>query len=122
MPLWQQASSSCQVFRPVRMLARQGLHLGFEVKACLNRMPSRAMRSKFGVLTQVQPYAPAWFQFQSSKMTNRILGRWAGWAASSRGPLTSTARSDKRVQVLIGALQGLDGYLDTGNSAWFKGK
>ncbi len=40
------ASLSCQVLRPVRMLARQGLHLGFDVKAFLNSTPSRAMRSK----------------------------------------------------------------------------
>ena len=55
MPPWQTASSSCQVLRPVRMVARQGLHFGFEVKAFLNSTPSLATRSKFGVFTQSQP-------------------------------------------------------------------
>src|SRR5581483_9578122 len=77
--------SVCQVLRPVRMLARHGLHFGFDVKQCLNRMPSRAMRSKFGVLTQVQPYAPACVQFQSSKMMNRMFGFGGEPGASATG-------------------------------------
>ena len=49
------ASSFCQLLRPVRMLARQGLHLGLLVKQLLNSTPSRATRSKAGVLTHLQP-------------------------------------------------------------------
>src|SRR5687767_12391861 len=74
-PKWFMASSSCQVLRPVKMLARQGLHFGFDVNAFLKRTPSRAIRSKFGVLTHSLPYAPESFQPQSSKMMNRIFGR-----------------------------------------------
>ena len=33
MPPWETASFSCQVLRPVRIVARQGLHFGFEVNA-----------------------------------------------------------------------------------------
>src|SRR5687768_16561503 len=75
MPPCDTASFSCQVLRPVRMLARHGLHLGFDVKAFLNNTPSRAKRSKFGVFTHVLPYAPACCQPQSSKMMKRMLGR-----------------------------------------------
>src|SRR5215217_6444771 len=75
MPKWHAASSNCQVFRPVRMLARHGLHLGFDVNAFLNSTPSRATRSKFGVFTHVLPYAPACCQPQSSKMIKRMFGR-----------------------------------------------
>ena len=55
MPLWHMASSSCHVFRPVRRLARQGLHFGLFVKQFENSTPSRATRSKAGVLIQPQP-------------------------------------------------------------------
>src|SRR4051812_28180385 len=74
MPLWHEASSSCQVLRPVRTDARHGLHFGFEVKAFLKSTPSCATRSKFGVFTQSQPYAPACARLQSSKMMKRIFG------------------------------------------------
>jgi hypothetical protein len=37
------------------MLARQGLHFGFEVKAFRKSAPSRATRSKPGVRSHVAP-------------------------------------------------------------------
>src|SRR5687768_1259065 len=88
MPPCETASLSCQVFRPVRILARHRLHFGFEMNAFLNRTPSRATRSKFGVFTHVLPYAPACCQPQSSKMMNKILGR-AVSAARARGAATN---------------------------------
>ena len=54
-PKWFTASPVCQLFRPVRILARQGLHFGLEVKAFVKRTPSFATRSKFGVSTQSYP-------------------------------------------------------------------
>src|SRR5215204_2836942 len=75
MPPCETASFNCHVLRPVRMLARHGLHFGFEVNAFLKSTPSRATRSKFGVFTQVLPYAPACCQPQSSKMMKRMFGR-----------------------------------------------
>ena len=83
MPKWHIASSSCQVLRPVRRLARHGLHLGLFVKPFENSTPSRATRSKAGVLIHLQPYAPACPCDQSSAIAKRMLGRLAapGWAA-----------------------------------------
>src|SRR4051812_37323010 len=76
------------------MLARHGLHFGLDVNARWKRTPSRATRSKFGVLTHLLPYTLGLFQFMSSKMTNRMLGRGAS-AAGERGcvsaPSTATA-------------------------------
>ena len=54
-PLWETASRSCHELRPVKMVARQGLHFGFDVKAFLKSTPSRATRSKLGVFTHVHP-------------------------------------------------------------------
>src|SRR3954454_23952213 len=102
MLLWQTASSSCQVFRPVRMLARHGLHLGFDVNARLNRMPSLATRSKFGVFANLHPYALGVFQFMSSKMMNRMFGRGAESTADDRPAATArTARAIERKRVIV---------------------
>lgn len=55
MLMWFTASFNCQELRPVRILARDGEHFGFEVKQLVNRTPSRATRSKFGVFSHVSP-------------------------------------------------------------------
>ena len=83
------------MFLPVRMLARQGEHFGFDVKQFANSTPSPAIRSNAGVLTHVQPYAPACGQPQSSAMAKRMLGRLA-WAAAetvAAAPIAADIRS-----------------------------
>ena len=77
------------MFRPVRMLARQGLHLGLLVKQFENSTPSRATRSNPGVLIQRQPYAPAWPYDQSSEITNKMFGRFASSARTGQRLTTS---------------------------------
>ena len=51
-----------------------GAILGISAKHPVKRMPLRATKSKEGVLTQGQPYAPAWGYDWSSDTTRRILG------------------------------------------------
>lgn len=44
-----QASSNCQECIPVRMLALEGEHFGFDAKAFSNNAPSLTILSKAGV-------------------------------------------------------------------------
>src|SRR5947209_1671966 len=89
------------------MLARHGLHFGLDVKAFLKSTPSRAMRSKFGVLIQVQPFTPACvLPPQSSKIMNRMFGRSGAAAEPATMSNTSTAeamRSARSKRVIGGA-------------------
>lgn len=68
-------SSSSQMLRPVRIALREGAQEGAAVKACLNRTPSLAIRSRAGVLVAISPYAPACIADWSSEITNKTFGR-----------------------------------------------
>ena len=63
------------MFRPVRNAARDGLHPGAEQKALVNRTPSLATRSKFGVEAILDPYADAWGKDWASLIIINRFGR-----------------------------------------------
>ena len=88
------------MFRPVRMLARHGEHLGLEVKQFSKSTPSLAMRSKAGVCTQLQPYAPAWGQPQSSAIAKRIFGRLA-WPAAGQAAAPAIVADSISLRVML---------------------
>jgi len=75
----------------------EGVQEGEEIYAWLKRTPSRAIRSKVGVLTTGSPYAPAWGQPQSSAMANKMLGRFAG--SSCLQPVNRTPANRKLVKI-----------------------
>jgi len=78
--------------RPVKRLARQGLHFGLDVKQWLNKTPSRTTRSNDGVLTHLQSNMLACRFDQSSAIANTIFGRGA---ALPGGPLVwASARAN----------------------------
>ena len=61
-----------------RFAARDGAHFAFGVYAFRKSTPSRATRSKEGVSTQVDPYAPKSRYEASSAMAKRMFGLSAG--------------------------------------------
>ena len=68
------ASSSCQLFLPVRIEDLEGEHFALVVNALVKSKPSRATLSKPGVLIQVVPYMLAWGKDWSSEITNKMFG------------------------------------------------
>ena len=103
------------MLRPVRMLARQGLHFGFEVKAFLNSTPSRATRSKFGVSSSGLPWTPVLSQRCWSVKKTTTFGRSVLAAAEDpwRAALTGVnVRLTLATSWAVGgALAGLAGLL-----------
>ncbi len=85
------ACSICQISLPVRRAAREGLQPGAAQKALLKRVPSFAMRSKFGVETIFDPWAEVWGKDWSSLIMIRMFG---GVSAARDGMQRST---EKRV-------------------------
>src|SRR6266550_6703177 len=78
---------------PVRKLLRLGEHNGMETKKFLNRAPSLAMRSIFGVFATGWPRQLNASQRRSSTRMKMMLGRAAASAAgaASQPPTISAA-------------------------------
>src|SRR5204863_2756668 len=91
---------------------------GAAEKQKLNSTPSRATRSKFGVLTTLSPYSGACGQPQSSARQNRMLGRASlasGGAAcalpASAKPVRIPMTAAMRRQTGRGTMQFMTGLL-----------
>ena len=81
------------------MALRDGVHDGLAQKECVNRAPSRAMRSNVGVRTVRPPLTPVSRHDWSSLITKRMLGRReadvsAAWATSDIPRRASKQRVD----------------------------
>ncbi len=74
-------------------LDRLGLHELAVTKARSNRIPPRASRSMFGVLTLGLPNAPQSSQARSSAMISTTLGRFASPARPDLRGTDRTVRS-----------------------------